>query len=62
MTGNGRRVGVVGLGRMGGPMAGHLAAAGYDVLGYDPDPNVDVPGPGAGWRTWTRSGSATSSW
>lgn len=28
-------LGVVGLGRMGGPMAGRLAAAGYAVLGYD---------------------------
>ena len=44
MTGNGRTVAVVGLGRMGGPMAGHLAAAGHDVQGYDPDPAVTAPG------------------
>ena len=62
MTGNGtRRVGVLGLGRMGGPMAGHLAAAGYDVLGYDPAPDA-ARRPGAAWRTRRRSGSATSSW
>lgn len=30
------RVGVVGLGRMGGPIAGHLIAAGHEVLGVDP--------------------------
>ncbi len=30
-------VGVIGLGRMGGPMAGHLARGGYRVNGYDPD-------------------------
>jgi 3-hydroxyisobutyrate dehydrogenase-like beta-hydroxyacid dehydrogenase len=38
-----RSVGVVGLGRMGAPVAGHLAAAGYAVRGLDPD-----PGAGAG--------------
>jgi 3-hydroxyisobutyrate dehydrogenase-like beta-hydroxyacid dehydrogenase len=38
-----RTVGVVGLGRMGGPMAGHLAAAGHDVLGCDPDPSATPP-------------------
>ncbi|MGH8916072.1 MAG: NAD(P)-dependent oxidoreductase [Acidimicrobiia bacterium] len=27
-----------GLGRMGGPMAGHLAAAGHRVIGVDPSP------------------------
>lgn len=30
-----RRVGVIGLGRMGLPMAGHLARAGFEVLGFD---------------------------
>ncbi|WP_028924316.1 NAD(P)-dependent oxidoreductase [Pseudonocardia acaciae] len=29
------RVGFVGLGRMGAPMAANLARAGYDVIGYD---------------------------
>jgi 3-hydroxyisobutyrate dehydrogenase-like beta-hydroxyacid dehydrogenase len=39
------RVGVIGLGRMGAPIAGHLAAAGHDVLGLDPDPRAgaDLP-------------------
>jgi 3-hydroxyisobutyrate dehydrogenase len=31
-----RRVAVLGLGRMGGLMAKHLVAAGFDVTGYDP--------------------------
>ena len=31
-----KKVAVLGLGRMGGLMAKHLAAAGYDVTGYDP--------------------------
>ena len=31
-------MGVIGLGAMGGALAGHLVAAGYDVCGYDPDP------------------------
>ncbi|MGH2453067.1 MAG: NAD(P)-dependent oxidoreductase [bacterium] len=33
-----RRVGVVGLGRMGLPMARHLGRAGFEVSGYDLDP------------------------
>jgi 3-hydroxyisobutyrate dehydrogenase len=28
-------IGFVGLGNMGGPMAGHIAAAGFDVVGFD---------------------------
>ncbi len=32
-----RRTGVIGLGRMGFPMAGHLVRAGFEVLGFDPD-------------------------
>jgi 3-hydroxyisobutyrate dehydrogenase len=31
-----RTLGFAGLGRMGGPMAGRLIAAGYDLIGYDP--------------------------
>jgi 3-hydroxyisobutyrate dehydrogenase-like beta-hydroxyacid dehydrogenase len=29
-------VGILGLGKMGAPMAGHLLARGYNVAGYDP--------------------------
>ena len=29
------RIGFIGLGNMGGPMAGHIAAAGYDLICYD---------------------------
>jgi 3-hydroxyisobutyrate dehydrogenase len=32
------RIGVIGLGAMGGPMAARLAAAGFAVRGYDRDP------------------------
>jgi len=32
---NGEALGVVGLGRMGGPMAGRLVTAGYQVNGFD---------------------------
>jgi 3-hydroxyisobutyrate dehydrogenase len=52
----GATVGFVGLGRMGSPMAGRLAAAGYRILGFDvserareswagqlPDPAATVP-------------------
>ena len=40
-----RRVGVVGLGRMGAPIAEHLLAAGHDVVALDPDPaaGADLP-------------------
>jgi 3-hydroxyisobutyrate dehydrogenase len=34
----GATIAFVGLGHMGGPMAVNLAAAGYDVRGYDPSP------------------------
>lgn len=44
------RVGVVGLGRMGGPIAGHLAAAGREVFGLD-------PGSTAGWPSVQRVAS-----
>ena len=33
-------VGVIGLGKMGRPIARHLIAAGYDVCGFDPDPDA----------------------
>ncbi|MGI9607687.1 MAG: NAD(P)-binding domain-containing protein, partial [Acidimicrobiales bacterium] len=33
-------IGFIGLGNMGGPMARRLAAAGYDVIGYDIDANA----------------------
>ena len=33
-------VGVIGLGKMGRPIARHLIAAGYDVSGFDPDPDA----------------------
>ena len=40
-----RRVAVVGLGRMGAPIAAHLLAAGFEVVGLDPDAaaGADLP-------------------
>ena len=35
MTGNSRRVAFIGLGVMGGPMAGHLATAGHEVTVFN---------------------------
>ncbi|MDA1001406.1 MAG: NAD(P)-dependent oxidoreductase [bacterium] len=35
-----KKIGFLGLGRMGGLMAMHLAAAGFDVTGYDPVPRA----------------------
>lgn len=44
MTGDEKRrqVGVMGLGRMGLPIAGHLVAAGFDVRGFDPQPDAGI--------------------
>ena len=33
-----RRIAFIGLGTMGGPMAAHLAQAGFDLRGHDIDP------------------------
>ena len=33
-------IGFIGLGNMGGPMASRLAAAGYDVIAYDLNPEA----------------------
>lgn len=33
-----RRIGIIGLGAIGSPVACHLAASGHDVTGYDRDP------------------------
>lgn len=35
-----KTVGVIGLGKMGAPMARHLAAKGFDVIGQDIDPSA----------------------
>jgi 3-hydroxyisobutyrate dehydrogenase-like beta-hydroxyacid dehydrogenase len=35
-----KSVGVIGLGKMGRPIARHLLSAGYDVSGFDPDPDA----------------------
>ena len=34
------KIGFIGLGNMGGPMARRLAAAGYDVMAYDINPDA----------------------
>lgn len=35
-----RNIGVIGLGKMGAPLARHLAAGGFDVIGYDVSPKA----------------------
>ncbi|MCE0765882.1 NAD(P)-binding domain-containing protein, partial [Pseudonocardia kujensis] len=38
------QLGLIGLGRMGGNMRDRVRAAGHEVVGYDPRPEVtDVP-------------------
>lgn len=44
------RVGVIGLGKMGSPMARHLAKAGFSVIGYDRAPERFPPLVAAGGR------------
>src|SRR5258708_20869963 len=43
-----RRVGIVGLGKMGHPMARHLARAKFEVTGYDIDAHARSQGKGSG--------------
>jgi 3-hydroxyisobutyrate dehydrogenase len=45
------RVGFIGLGNMGGPMCGHLAAAGFDVVAYDIERGALERAGAAGART-----------
>ena len=33
-----KRIGMIGAGRMGQPMIGHLARKGHDICAYDVDP------------------------
>ncbi len=39
-----RKVGFIGLGNMGLPMASNLTGSGYVVMAYDPQLNEDSPG------------------
>ncbi len=50
MEGSARTVGVVGLGRMGAPIAGHLLRAGHRVVGVDLDPGAGAELEPAGLR------------
>src|SRR5258708_13655002 len=43
-----RRVGIVGLGKMGHPMARHLARAKFEVTGYDIDAHARSQAQGSG--------------
>ena len=43
-----RKVGMLGLGKMGAPMAQHLIAKGYSVSGYDPQEGARRAGAGVG--------------
>lgn len=42
-TTDARRVGILGAGRMGLPIIGHLVRAGFEVVVYDPDPAKKEP-------------------
>ncbi len=46
------QLGLIGLGRMGGNMRERIRAAGHDVVGYDPRPEITDA---RACRTWSRS-------
>jgi 3-hydroxyisobutyrate dehydrogenase-like beta-hydroxyacid dehydrogenase len=52
MTATARRIGMIGAGRMGQPMIGHLAKKGFEVSAYDIDAakRVVVEGKGGRWQ------------
>ena len=54
------RIGFVGLGNMGGPMAANLVRAGHDVQGFDVAPRALEQAEQAGVRTVKRAGDAAS--
>ena len=45
-----QRLGLIGLGKMGGNMRERLRRAGHEVVGYDRDPGLDV----RAWPRWSR--------
>jgi 3-hydroxyisobutyrate dehydrogenase-like beta-hydroxyacid dehydrogenase len=49
------RVGVLGAGRMGLPIIGHLVRAGFEVVVYDPDPAKQEPVRSSGASSASRS-------
>jgi 3-hydroxyisobutyrate dehydrogenase len=51
----GQRIGVLGAGRMGLPIIGHLARAGFEVVVYDPDPAKQEPVRSSGASNASRS-------
>lgn len=56
----GTRVAVLGLGRMGGPIADHIIAAGHEVTVYDVDPAAMAPRIEAGATTASSAADAAS--
>lgn len=58
MAARSREVGIIGLGAMGGQMAGHLLAAGYRVTGRDVDPERASALAARGGAAVTLAGSA----
>ena len=52
MTTTAKRIGMIGAGRMGQPMIGHLARKGFDIAAYDIDPakKSAVEGRGGRWQ------------
>lgn len=53
-------VGIVGIGAMGGPIAGHIAAAGHRLVGFDPDPQRQAVLTGLGGRLAASAGTAVA--
>ena len=48
------KIGLVGLGRMGGNMRERIRAAGHEVVGYDRDPTSATQAPCRRWSNSSR--------
>lgn len=56
----GTTVGIIGIGAMGGPIAGHVAKAGHRVVGFDPDPQRQAVLTALGGRLAASPGAAVA--
>jgi 3-hydroxyisobutyrate dehydrogenase-like beta-hydroxyacid dehydrogenase len=61
MTTTPRRIGMIGAGRMGQPMIGHLARKGFDIHAYDVDPGKKAAVEAKG-GTWEADLAALAKW
>jgi len=61
MSATAKRIGMIGAGRMGQPMIGHLARKGFDIRAYDMDPGKKVAVEAKGGK-WEADLAALAKW